>query len=120
MVILLVALIVIGPKKLPDAAKQLGRAIHEFRRVSGGMRQDLQDALGVDDLRSAFDLNRLLGDDSAEKADPPLSGPPPIGDIAIPAPDGFPPTSSVAAAADGESHLTDVPPPPDPSLYSAV
>ena len=120
MVILLVALIVIGPKKLPDAAKQLGRAIHEFRRVSGGMRQDLQDALGVDDLRSAFDLNRLLADDSPGAEGPLPPGPPPIGDVAIPAPDGFPPNSSVAGRGDGGSHFTDVPPPPDPSLHGAV
>ena len=65
MVILLIALIVIGPKKLPDAGKQLARALREFRRVTTDVRADLQEALGVDDLKNAFDLNSLLGDDTA-------------------------------------------------------
>ncbi|MBW2652632.1 MAG: twin-arginine translocase TatA/TatE family subunit, partial [Deltaproteobacteria bacterium] len=33
-IILVVALIVIGPKKLPDLAKALGRALGEFRRAA--------------------------------------------------------------------------------------
>ena len=128
MVILLVALIVIGPKKLPDAAKQLGRALHEFRRVSGGMRQDLQDALGVDDIRDAFDLNRLLDDDASVHAAVgssmvvgSSSGDFPsvvVGDRSVPAPDGYPTPASdrmaigdTAATALG-AHFADVPPPP--------
>jgi sec-independent protein translocase protein TatB len=44
LVILAVALIVIGPKKLPDLAKSLGRAINEFRKAT----TDLKDSLIVD------------------------------------------------------------------------
>ncbi len=32
--ILIIALIIIGPKKLPDLAKALGRAVAEFRRAT--------------------------------------------------------------------------------------
>ena len=32
--ILAIALIVIGPKKLPDLAKSLGRAMREFKRAT--------------------------------------------------------------------------------------
>ena len=81
MVILLVALIVIGPKKLPEAGKQLGRAIREFRRVTTDMRTDLTDALGVDELRDAFDLNKLLGDDDPVPA---VADPSPYGLNGIP------------------------------------
>jgi len=44
LLILLVALLVFGPKKLPDLAKGLGKAIREFRRAS----TDLQEQLAVD------------------------------------------------------------------------
>jgi Tat protein translocase TatB subunit len=45
LVILLVALLVLGPSKLPEAARQLGRAVAEFRKVSGGFQRELRAAL---------------------------------------------------------------------------
>ena len=45
LVILLVALIVLGPQRLPDAARQVGRVMGDIRRISGGFQQELQDAL---------------------------------------------------------------------------
>ena len=38
--ILVVALIVIGPKKLPDIAKAMGRALGEFRRATDEIREN--------------------------------------------------------------------------------
>ncbi|OGR07156.1 MAG: hypothetical protein A2341_03410 [Deltaproteobacteria bacterium RIFOXYB12_FULL_58_9] len=43
-VILAVALIVMGPRRLPDAAKQLGRALREFRRATNELRYNLEEA----------------------------------------------------------------------------
>jgi sec-independent protein translocase protein TatA len=48
MVILVVALLVLGPSKLPEAGRQVGRALAEFRRWSTGMQDELRDALDVD------------------------------------------------------------------------
>ena len=45
--ILAIALIVIGPKKLPDIAKSLGRAIGEFRRATSDFKESM-------DVNSAF------------------------------------------------------------------
>ena len=45
LVIMLVALLVLGPSKLPDAARQVGRAVAEFRKVSGGFQRELRAAL---------------------------------------------------------------------------
>jgi sec-independent protein translocase protein TatB len=39
--ILVVALIVIGPKKLPDIAKALGRALGEFRRATDEIKENI-------------------------------------------------------------------------------
>ncbi len=41
LVIFLVALLVIGPSKLPDIAKALGKALAEFRRVSSDVQRQL-------------------------------------------------------------------------------
>jgi len=46
-IILIVALIIIGPKKLPDLARALGRAIGEFRKAA----DDLKDNLDINGIR---------------------------------------------------------------------
>jgi len=40
LVILAIALIVIGPKKLPELARSLGKGLAEFRRASTEMRRE--------------------------------------------------------------------------------
>ena len=40
-VILLVALVVLGPKKLPEAARQVGRALTELKRISSGFQREM-------------------------------------------------------------------------------
>jgi len=40
--ILAVALIVIGPKKLPDLAKSLGRAFGEFKKATNDLKSSLE------------------------------------------------------------------------------
>lgn len=44
-VILVLALIVLGPEKLPTAARQAGRYLAEFRRISNGFQQEFRDAV---------------------------------------------------------------------------
>jgi len=44
-VIGLVALVVLGPDKLPGALRQLGTFVGEIRRISKGFQTDLRDAL---------------------------------------------------------------------------
>jgi sec-independent protein translocase protein TatA len=45
LVILLVALIVLGPKKLPDAARSLGKAVAEFRKVTAGLQEEVRNVI---------------------------------------------------------------------------
>jgi Tat protein translocase TatB subunit len=68
LVILLVALIVLGPQRLPDAARQVGKAMAELRRLSAGFQAEMRDAMDT------------------VRADPPLDEP------VIKAPDGDEPT----------------------------
>ena len=53
LVILLVALIVLGPQRLPDAARQVGRVMGDIRRISGGFQQELKDAFDASDTTPA-------------------------------------------------------------------
>ena len=45
LVILLLALIVLGPQRLPDAAKQIGKFMGELRRMSSGFQSELRAAM---------------------------------------------------------------------------
>ena len=42
-VILLVALVVVGPKKLPDLAKNLGKSLRNFKQASDNLKDSLQE-----------------------------------------------------------------------------
>lgn len=43
-IILVVALVVLGPKRLPELAKGLGRTLGEFRRATSGISEELSNA----------------------------------------------------------------------------
>ncbi|MBM3685006.1 MAG: twin-arginine translocase subunit TatB [Actinobacteria bacterium] len=44
----LVALLVLGPKRLPDAARSAGRVIGQIRSISEGFQREVRDALDID------------------------------------------------------------------------
>lgn len=48
LVILVVALIVLGPKRLPEAGRQVGRAIAEVRRWSQGFQDEIRNVIEPD------------------------------------------------------------------------
>ncbi|MFO7930170.1 MAG: Sec-independent protein translocase protein TatB [Thermodesulfobacteriota bacterium] len=75
--VLAVALIVFGPKKLPDLARSLGRAINEFKSAT----QDFKDSMDneIKDVKKPFDdaardVNKLT-DTSKARADETPAGP---------------------------------------------
>ena len=60
MVILVVALIVLGPKRLPEMARNLGKGLREFRQAIS------MDSIGDDD--DDDDRRRREGEEAREKA----------------------------------------------------
>ncbi|MBW1677117.1 MAG: twin-arginine translocase TatA/TatE family subunit [Deltaproteobacteria bacterium] len=61
--ILAIALIVLGPKKLPEIAKSLGRGISEFKKAT----QEFKENLHVDnELKEARDTVREIKEDLEE------------------------------------------------------
>lgn len=72
LVILLVALLVLGPDKLPQAARQVGHFVGEFQRVAGGFKQEIQSALEVEEDKAA----RAGKVDNAGRASTPRSSTP--------------------------------------------
>ena len=44
LVIMVVALVVLGPKRLPEVARSLGKGLAEFRRATSGITDELRNA----------------------------------------------------------------------------
>jgi TatA/E family protein of Tat protein translocase len=51
LVIGIFALLVFGPEKLPEIARQVGRAVREFKKISGDFNRELQ--LGLEEQPAA-------------------------------------------------------------------
>jgi sec-independent protein translocase protein TatB len=107
-VILIVALLVLGPTQLPDAAKHVGKAIRALRKQTRELQDtiDKDEAIGgtVRELRSA-----LRGDDLFRE--PLLPNPPPT--IAPPAPPLTTPPADEPTVAQEAAPVPPQPPSPD-------
>lgn len=60
MVLLLLALIVLGPERLPDAIRSFGRVYGQVRRMGDGFQAEMRDALEepMRELRDTAELAR--------------------------------------------------------------
>ena len=97
-----IALIVVGPKKLPDLARALGKGYGEFRRAFDEMKRNVETDLRTEEIRRS-----LL--DLPPPPPPPAAAPAPQPESLLPvpspnpAPDPFPYPEKMDAA----------PPPPE-------
>jgi len=67
--ILVVALIVFGPRRLPDIGKSVGKMLAEFRKASNDFKRTIEDEVEAERLRE-LDASR------AAPAAPPVTSPP--------------------------------------------
>jgi Tat protein translocase TatB subunit len=78
-VIAIIALLVVGPKKLPDLAKSLGKGLSEFRRATDDVTENIKETLKPVDVKKevdAFKDSVLYGkrNDQEEHKSFPLGG----------------------------------------------
>jgi TatA/E family protein of Tat protein translocase len=52
-VIAVIALIIFGPRKLPELGKSLGKSIAEFKRASNELKNTLEDEIRSEELQDA-------------------------------------------------------------------
>jgi len=50
-IIFVIALIIFGPRKLPELGKSLGRSINEFKRASNELKSTLEDEIRLEEQR---------------------------------------------------------------------
>jgi TatA/E family protein of Tat protein translocase len=51
LVILTIALLIFGPKKLPEVGKSIGKALREFRRTSDEIKDKIEEEIQAEDFR---------------------------------------------------------------------
>lgn len=75
-VILGVALIVLGPKRLPEVARALGKAMAEFRRATAGISEELTNARMMleEETRQVGETPKVKAEPAAALADKPAAG----------------------------------------------
>ena len=63
-VIFVIALIIFGPKKLPELGRSLGRSLNEFKRASNELKNTLEEEVRMEEQRekSAAEGERILRD----------------------------------------------------------
>jgi Tat protein translocase TatB subunit len=72
LVIAVIALLVVGPKKLPDIAKALGKGLSEFRKVTEEATDTIKETLKTDEIKKDMEeiKDSMLYGKGEEKKDP--------------------------------------------------
>ena len=101
LVIMVVALIVLGPKRLPEVAKALGKGLSEFRSATAGLTEELRGAQSLIE-REARETERATRQRVAQERRPvgtePKRDEPPATAVAAPAAPAAPAAAAVATA----------------------
>ena len=66
-VIMVIALIIFGPRKLPELGRSLGRSLNEFKRASNELKHTLDEEIRVEEQKTA-EQQRLEQQRAAEAA----------------------------------------------------
>jgi sec-independent protein translocase protein TatB len=71
LLILVIALIILGPKKLPDVAKALGKAMNEFKRATSDLKESLDVDHNLNTVKKSFDtMNETKPSEGVAAPDP--------------------------------------------------
>ncbi len=80
LIILAIALLIFGPKKLPEVSKSIGRAVREFRRTSDEIKDKIEQEIQASDFKEikdelkkdiSRDLYQEVAKEKEEKRDEP-------------------------------------------------
>ena len=58
LVIFVIALIIFGPRKLPEIGRSLGKSLAEFKKASNELRSTLEEEIRLEEQRSTLEASR--------------------------------------------------------------
>jgi TatA/E family protein of Tat protein translocase len=67
-IIFVIALIIFGPRKLPELGRSLGKSLSEFKRASNELKSTLEEEIRLDEQRANLEASKAA---AAAAAPPP-------------------------------------------------
>ncbi len=67
-IIFVIALIIFGPRKLPELGRSLGKSLAEFKRASNELRSTLEEEIRVEEQRARMEEQRAKTEAAAGSA----------------------------------------------------
>ncbi len=58
-IIFVIALIIFGPRKLPELGKSLGKSIAEFKRASNELKSTLEEEIRIEEQRTPIEEKKV-------------------------------------------------------------
>ncbi len=91
-IIFVIALIIFGPRKLPELGRSLGKSIAEFKKASNELRSTLEEEIRLEEQRTSIDAAK------SQPVTPPVAQPTPVATATptTPTPAAVPPQETVA------------------------
>ncbi|HZZ86452.1 MAG TPA: Sec-independent protein translocase protein TatB [Anaeromyxobacteraceae bacterium] len=78
LIVLVLALVLLGPQKLPEAAKQLGKGMREFKKATDDLKQQFEKEMYAEDQPAARPTPTLVDNQPPVMHPPVPAGPVPV------------------------------------------
>ena len=80
-IIFVIALIIFGPRKLPELGRSLGKSLAEFKRASNELKSTLEEEIRLEEQRTSFEASKAA---NAAQAGTAATTTPPIDPMTVP------------------------------------
>jgi sec-independent protein translocase protein TatA len=57
-IIFVIALVIFGPRKLPELGRSLGKSLSEFKRASNELKSTLEEEIRLDEQRTTLEASK--------------------------------------------------------------
>jgi sec-independent protein translocase protein TatA len=65
-IIFVIALIIFGPRKLPELGRSLGKSLAEFKKASNELKSTLEEEIRLEEQRTAFEASKAANGTQAQ------------------------------------------------------
>ncbi len=77
-IIFVIALVIFGPRKLPELGRSLGKSLAEFKRASNELRNTLEEEIRVEEQQQRVDAAKAAATPSSSASAEPAAADEPV------------------------------------------